>query len=85
MGHGKTLVGYKRLEGKSKKTGKDYKAWLFFLQFESQDVYGYETEDIYIDDTKLNFTPEVGMTLDIRYNKNGYLEDIYPIDEKVSK
>lgn len=71
-----TVVGYRDIKGTSKKNGKPYDGCLLFVQYESKDVTGYETDTVFIDRTLINIDVTVGLEIEVLYNKNGFVTEL---------
>lgn len=71
------IIGVRRAEGTSKKTNKSYAGYIIFYQFGQDGVTGMACDQTFISDQLLGgLIPEVGMSIDLRYNRNGFLTDV---------
>lgn len=73
------ICGVKYVEGKSKSSGKDYKAYLLHYTEDgsSQGFDGYVTGDAFVAlDILAGRKPRVGDRVELFYNKNGFLQRI---------
>lgn len=73
------ICGVKYVEGKSKISGKDYKAYLLHYTEDgsSQGFEGFVTGDAFVSlDLLSGRKPRVGDRVELFYNKNGYLQRI---------
>ena len=73
------ICGVKYVEGKSKSSGKDYKAYLLHYTEDgsSQGFDGYLTGDAFVSlDLLGGRKPHVGDRVELFYNKNVYLQSI---------
>lgn len=68
------IVGYRRAEGTSKKTGKSYAGYFVYLTYDDPQVTGKSTENVFLSDAILNGRQIYnGSLIDLSYNKQGYL------------
>lgn len=72
-----TLLGYSKMQGTSKKTGKPYDGYMFHLGYADEHINGTATAQLYVDSAVLEKTDcpiKVGNTYDFNYevNFNGY-------------
>lgn len=76
------IIGYRRMSGTSKKSGNPYSGYLVYytepLRVPSGILAeGESCDSAYIDDGLLQgLIPSVGSTLELRYDKRGYLQDV---------
>ena len=73
------ICGVKYVEGKSKSSGKEYKAYLLHYTEDgsSQGYEGYVTGDAFVAlDLLGGRKPRVGDKVEFFYNKNGFLQRI---------
>ncbi len=73
------VCGVKYLEGKSKRTGKDYEAYILFYTEDGkpQGVTGFVTGDVFVSvDILDGRVPSVGDRVTLFYDKRGFLTDI---------
>ena len=71
------VVGTKRMEGTSKKSGKPYSGYMVWYLEQQDGVTGQAADSAFISDTMLGgIIPNVGQLLELRYNKNGYLTEV---------
>ena len=77
-----TIIGYRRMSGTGKKSGNPYSGYLVYYT-ESLRVplgtlaEGESCDSAYIDYSLLQgVIPSVGSTLELRYDKRGYLQDV---------
>lgn len=72
------LVGYKHLEGNSKKTGKPYNG--YSLHFTIDDPYagfdGVQVGNQFVSADRLNGTPYLGGELVFNYDFRGFLNSV---------
>lgn len=74
------VCGVRRTEGTSRKTNKPYAGYIVFYQFDQQGVIGKACDQTFVSDELLaGLIPEVGMKMDLRYNKTGFLTDFVVI------
>lgn len=70
------IVGIKRMEGTSKKSGKPYSGYMIWYIQEEAGVTGKSADSAFVSDMILNGAiPEVGGFAELRYNKNGFLTE----------
>lgn len=70
------IVGFKRMAGTSKKTGKPYSGYTVWYLEEQRNVTGHVSDSTFIpDDLLCGSIPEIGQLVDLIYNKSGYLVD----------
>ena len=70
------VIGVRRSEGKSKKTGKPFSGYIVFYSYEQQDVTGKACDNAFIPDQILcGYTPNVGDKIKLIYDRNGFLQD----------
>lgn len=71
------VIGYRSLEGVSKKTGRPISAYILFLAGDGpQGTVGRACFEQYVDKSLVPVPPAVGSVVDIRYNRSGYVESI---------
>lgn len=71
------VIGVKRMEGTSKRTGKPYAGYLFHVAYESRDksLIGLETSQEFVPDGNYTSVPKPGDKVNISYGKGGFVED----------
>lgn len=70
------IIGVRRTEGTSKKTGKPFSGYIVFYQYTQQGVSGMACDNVFVSDELLTGTiPAPGMKCELRYNRNGFLTD----------
>ncbi len=71
------LVGFRKLSGTGKQSGKPYSGYQFYLTYEDPKVTGYGVERVYIGDDYLgSYTPVLGDRVDLVYNRWGNVQEI---------
>lgn len=70
------VIGVRRSEGTSKKTGKPYSGYIVFYTYTQQGVQGVASDNTFIADQILNgYIPKVGDQIRLIYDRNGFLQD----------
>lgn len=69
------VVGFRRSEGTSKKTGKPFAGYIVFFNLQQQGVTGMATEQCFISDD-LNYVPALGDRVRLMYNSRGFLMEV---------
>lgn len=71
------VIGVKRMEGTSKRTGKPYAGYIFHVAYPSRDkaLMGMEVSQEFVTDGNYTKVPQPGDTVNIAYGKGGYVED----------
>ena len=68
------LVGYSKMDGTSKRTNKPYSGYMLHLVYEDSNVTGEAVHSQFVDSSLIDFSLELGRTLQFTYetNFNGY-------------
>ena len=69
------VIGFRRSEGKSKTTGKQYAGYIVFFTQEQQGVTGKACDQAFISD-ELGYQPCIGDRVRLLYNARGYLMEV---------
>lgn len=70
------VIGVRKAEGISKKTGKPFSGYIVFYQYEQGDVTGKACDNVFVSaDLLQGMIPTPGMIVELRYNRNGFLTD----------
>ncbi len=76
------IVGIKKVDYVSKKTGKHVQGFTLFMEHERKDVVGTACEEVYVSNERISHVPQVGDFCDVYYNKFGSVESVM-IDESL--
>lgn len=73
-----TVLGTRRLEGTSKKTGRPYAGYVLHICFPSRDPHlnGYEVDKPFVSDEAFTVIPKPNEEINISYGRGGYIEDV---------
>ena len=69
------VIGFRRSEGKSKSTGKDYAGYMVFFSFDQKGVEGKACDQAFIADS-LGYDPILGDRVQLFYNARGFLMEV---------
>lgn len=70
------IIGVRKTEGTSKKTGKPFSGYILFYQFDQKEVVGKACDNVFVSkDLTGDVIPVPGMKVELRYNRNGFLTD----------
>ena len=69
------VIGFRRSEGVSKKTGKNFGGYIVFFVFEQRGVTGKASDQAFISDD-LAYQPVLGDKVQLVYNSRGFLTDV---------
>ena len=73
------IVGVRRIEYVSKKTGNPVKGYEIHTEEQRKDVTGVATEKIFVGEEKAKncgFMPEVGQEIEVAYNRFGSVQAV---------
>lgn len=73
-----TVIGYKRMEGTSKKTNRPYSGYILYCVEDQpgMDVQGQIAFEKFVSGDLLSAPPYVGATADFRFDFKGYLTGV---------
>lgn len=69
------VIGFRRSEGVSKKTGKNFAGYIVFLAMDQRGVTGKACDQAFISD-ELDYAPALGDKVQLIYNSRGFLTDV---------
>lgn len=68
------IIGVRRMEGTSRKTGKPYSGYLVFYQFVQDGTSGVACDSAFVSDAVLvGRIPSVGQSLVLYYDRRGFI------------
>ena len=71
------VIGVRKTEGTSKKTGKPFSGFIVFYQYDQTGVTGKACDNVFVSADLLGgLIPAPGMHCELRYNRNGFLTDL---------
>lgn len=71
------MVGFKKVDYVSKKTGKDVHAYELYCNREAPNVTGFEAQKFFIGDAYMGkYLPAVGDQIDIVFNQFGSVDSV---------
>lgn len=71
----KEIVGVKRMDGKSKRTGRPYAGFMIWYQEQREGVDGVACDSSFLSDALLDGrVPSPGDCIVLSYNRSGFLE-----------
>lgn len=69
------VIGFRRSEGVSKKTGKNFSGYIVFFALDQRGVTGKACDQAFISDD-LDYVPSLGDKVQLIYNSRGFLTDV---------
>lgn len=70
------IIGVRKSEGTSKKTGKAFSGYIIFYQGDQKDVVGKACDNVFVSKELIgDQIPVPGMKVQLLYNRNGFLID----------
>lgn len=69
------VIGFRRSEGTSKKTGNRFAGWIVFFSLDQRGVTGKACDQAFISDD-LDYEPSLGDKVQLIYNSRGFLTDV---------
>lgn len=69
------VIGFRRCEGVSKKTGNKFSGWIVFFALVQRGVTGKACDQAFISDD-LAYQPVLGDKVQMIYNSRGFLTDV---------
>ena len=70
------IVGIKKVDYVSKKTGRPVQGFSLFVQYERKDVDGVACEEVYVSNERISEVPQIGDFCDVYYNRFGSVESV---------
>lgn len=71
------IIGVRRMEGKSRKTGKPYSGYLVYYQYVQNGTEGVACDSAFLPDSLLNaYIPVIGQTVSLFYDRRGFLVNV---------
>lgn len=69
------VIGFRRSEGVSKKTGNKFGGYIVFFVLDQRGVTGKACDQVFISDD-LGYQPVLGDKVQLVYNSRGFLTDV---------
>lgn len=69
------VIGVRRSEGTSKKTGKPYSGYIVFYTYNQQGVDGVASDNTFVSDSLIDSIPRPGDQIRLIYDRNGFLQE----------
>lgn len=69
------VIGVRRSEGTSKKTGKPYSGYIVFYTYKQQGVEGVAADNTFVSDQLIDTIPRPGDQIRLIYDRNGFLQE----------
>lgn len=70
------IVGIKKVDYVSKRTGKPVQGFSLFMEYGRKDVEGTACEEVYVSNERISAVPKVGDLCEVYYNRFGSVESV---------
>ena len=70
------IIGVKKVDYVSKRTGKQVSGFTLWTQYERKDVEGFACDEIFVSRERISAIPKVGDFAEVYYNKFGSVESV---------
>lgn len=70
------IVGFKKVDYVSKKTGRQVSGFTLFVETERRDVTGLACEEVYVSVERISAVPQLGDLCEVYYNRFGSVESV---------